>query len=101
MEIKKGDNVKIITGKNLGKTGKVIKVFPGENRLSVEGVNLYKKHVRPKREGEKGEIIQISRPLNASNVAIVCPSCGKTTRIAHNIIADKKNRSCAKCKASV
>ena len=101
MNIKKGDTVKIMTGKNRGKTGKVVKIHPEENRISVEGINLYKKHVRPKREGEKGETVQVLRPFNASNAAVVCSSCGKMTRIGYGFVNGKKFRSCVKCKANL
>ena len=98
MKIKKGDTVAVIAGKNRGKKGKVITVFPKEGRLTVEHVNMFKKHVRPKREGGKGETIQISRPLSASNVMLLCPACNKPTRVAHAVKNEEKLRACKKCK---
>ena len=75
MKIKKGDKVKIIAGKDRGREGVVEKVIPKEKRVVVTGVNLYKKHVKPRREGEKGGIIEIARPLDIAKVALICPKC--------------------------
>ncbi len=101
MKIKKGDTVKMITGKDLGKTGKVIKSFPSENKVSVEGLNIVKKHSKPRRQGEKGQIIEIPRKVNVSNVIFVCPKCGKGTRLGYRIVKDEKYRMCKKCGAEV
>ncbi len=102
MKIKKNDKVLIISGKDRGKTGKVLRVFPKEGRILVEGVNIVKKHQKPKREGEKGQVIQLPKPIDASNVKIICPNCGKASRIGYKIILkDKKQkmktRICKKC----
>ncbi len=101
MNIKKGDTVKILTGKDRAKTGKVSRVDVSSGKVFVEALNLYKKHVRPKRQGEKGEIVSIARPMDISNVAIVCGSCNKQTRVGHRMDGDKKVRVCAKCKATI
>lgn len=106
MIIKKGDKVKIIAGKDNGKTGKVLQVFPEKNRVSVEGLNLLIKHMRPRREGEQGQRIEFPAPLNASNMMIVCPRCGKASRIGSKEVKDekgkvKKYRECKKCKQTV
>ena len=101
MNIKKGDTVKIIAGKDRGKSGKVVRVFSELNKISIEGINLYKKHVRPKKQGERGETVNLSRPLHASNVMIVCGSCGKETRIGNRMDGDRKTRYCKKCKAAL
>ncbi len=101
MRIKKNDQVKIIAGKDSGKTGKVLRMFPKESRLMVEGLNLVKKHTRPKREGEKGQRIEIPGKMNISNVMLVCPKCGKPTRIEFKIAGDDKLRICKKCKAEL
>jgi len=97
--IRKGDTVKIIAGKNRGKEGKVISVFPARKKIAVEGVNVYKKHMRPKREGEKGEVVDITRPFHTSNAMIVCSGCSKPTRVGHKTEGDKKVRACKKCNA--
>ena len=101
MKIKKGDKVKIIKGKDSGKTGKVLKVFSEKNKVLVEGLNIYKKHLRPKKQGEKGEIIALPKPLSASNVMLDCSSCGKAVRVGYLIENGKKTRICKKCHAPV
>lgn len=99
MRIKKGDTVKILTGKDRGKSGKVIKVYPQAGKLTVEGVNIYKKHSRPKRQGEKGEIVSVVRPIRVSNAAFVCSKCGKPARLGFKIDGERKVRYCKKCNA--
>lgn len=101
MKIKKNDQVKIAAGKDKGKTGKVLRTFPGENKIIVEGVNLVKKHVRPRKEGEKGQRIETPGKLDISNVMLVCPKCGKTTRVGQKITPDNKFRICKKCQAEI
>lgn len=97
MLIKKGDNVKVIAGKDRGKTAKVLKIFPLDGKIMGEGVNMYRKHVRPKREVEKGETILVTRPFSISNVMLVCRSCGKPTRVGGLREGKKKMRVCKKC----
>ncbi len=101
MKIKKGDTVKVLTGKDRGKTGKVIKVYPKKGKVTVEGVNVYKKHTRPRRRGEKGEIVSVVRPMDASNVILVCPKCNKPTRSGCRFEGNKKVRYCKKCNAEI
>jgi len=106
MNIKKEDKVKILAGKDQGKTGKVLQTIPSQGKLSVEGLNLLIKHLRPQRKGEKGQRIEFPRFIDASNVAIVCPKCGKTTRVAHKMIKGedgktKKFRVCKKCEQTI
>jgi len=101
MKIKKNDTVKIISGKDRGKTGKVLAVFPSKNKVLLEGLNLFKKHIRPKREGEKGQTVDIFRPLNASNVMLVCSNCGKTTRFGFIIEDKNKFRVCRRCNSRI
>jgi len=99
MKIKKNDNVKIICGKDRGRKGKVIRVLPRENKVIVEGLNLKIKHMRPRKEGEKGQRIQFPAPLNISNAMFICPKCGKSTRIEYKVLDSKKKvRICKKCK---
>lgn len=69
LHIKKGDTVRVITGKDKGKTGEVLRVFPAQQRVLVDGVNVYTKHIKPKKEGEKGQVVQIPRSIHVSNVA--------------------------------
>jgi large subunit ribosomal protein L24 len=101
MKVKKNDQVKMLSGKDKGKTGKVSQVFPEDNKLIVEGLNLIKKHVRPRKEGEKGQRVEIPRKVAISSVAVICPKCQKPTRIGFRIIKGKKARICKKCKGEV
>jgi len=104
MKIKSGDKVKIIAGKDKGKKGKVLQVFLDKGRASVEGINLAIKHLRPKKQGEKGQKIEFPAPLNTSNLMLICPKCNKPTRIKFKILEKsdnlkkKKVRTCGKCK---
>ena len=102
MKIKQSDKVKILSGKDKGKTGKVLQVFPERKRVSVEGVNLLFKNVRPKKQGESGQRIQFPAPMAISNMALVCPKCGKVTRVGYKILKNKKKvRACKKCKETI
>jgi len=97
MKIKKGDMVLIISGKDRGKKGKILKTFPAEHKILVEGINLRKKHQRSKKTGEKGQIITLPAPINISNAKLICPKCGKPARIGYKIVENKKYRICKKC----
>jgi len=97
MKIKKGDTVLIISGKDRGRKGKILEVFPKENRILVEGINLRKKHQRPRRTGEKGQIVELPAPIDIANVKLICPKCGKATRVGYKISGEKKYRICKKC----
>ena len=97
MRIKKDDNVKVISGKDGGKTGKVLRTIRSRNRIVVDGLNIIKKHTRPKKEGEKGERVEIPASINVSNVMLVCPNCSKSTRIAYSKNGEAKMRICKKC----
>ena len=101
MKVKKGDNILVISGKDAGNTAKILRAFPKEGRILVEGVNLKAKHVRPKKQGEKGQVVKIATPFDVSNVKIVCPKCGKAARLGYKIIGDKKFRVCKKCKSEI
>lgn len=99
MKIKKGDNVIMLGGKDKGKNAKVIHVFPEQNKIVVEGLNLIKKHLRARKQGQKGQIISKERAINVSSVALVCKSCGKQTRLGYKIEGENKVRVCKKCGA--
>lgn len=101
MKIHKGDTIKIISGKDKGKTGKVLKISSSENKVTVEGLNVFKKHVRPKKQGEKGQVVSVPRPFDFSNVLIVCSACGKPARIGYRIEGKSKTRYCKNCKANI
>lgn len=101
MTVKKGDDVVVITGKDKGKTGKVLEVFPKDNKVLVDGVNIVTKHKKARTQQEKSEIVKKAAPFEASNVLVVCPVCGKATRVAHKEINGKNARVCKKCSASL
>ncbi len=97
MNIRKGDKVRIIAGKDKGSEGEVVKVIPEKGRVVVENLNLVTKAVHPNQQNQQGGLTKIAAPLDVSNVQLVCPSCGKSTRIAHVFEDGKKLRSCKKC----
>lgn len=109
MKIKKGDKVKILAGKDKGKEGKVLQVFVGKDKASVEGLNLLIKHLRPRKQGEKGQRIEFPAPLSVSNLGLICPSCGKVTRVGYKFEKTakegkeetKKVRICRKCEKNI
>lgn len=101
MRIHTGDNVKMITGKDRGKTGKVLRAMPDSRQIVIDGLNIRKHHVRPRRAGQKGEIVQFPAPLSISNVQLVCGKCGKQTRVGYQVVGDKKSRICKKCGADI
>ena len=101
MKIRKGDNVMVISGKDRGKSGKVLKVLSTRNAVIVEGANLRKKHTRSKRQGQKGQIIQMPMPINVSNVMLTCLTCNKPRRAGYKIFENKKTRICKKCGSEI
>ncbi len=92
MKIKKDDNVIVMTGKDKGKTGKVLKAFPAENKIIISGVNVKKMHQKARKEGQKGQMVEISAPFNASNVMIIDPKTGKGTRVGRKEVGGKNVR---------
>ncbi|OGZ18779.1 MAG: 50S ribosomal protein L24 [Candidatus Nealsonbacteria bacterium RBG_13_42_11] len=101
MKLKKNDQVLIMSGKDRGKKGKILQVFPKEHRILVEGINLRKKHQKPKKSGEKGQIISMPGHISASAAKLICPKCGKPTRVGHQILKENKIRICKKCNQEV
>ncbi len=101
MKIKKGDTVLVISGKNKGKKGKILRAFPKEKKILIDGINLMKKHQKPKKTGEKGQIIQKPAPIDVSNVKMICPKCSKAVRLGYKIVDDKKYRICKKCNKQI
>lgn len=100
MKIRKGDNVMVLRGRDRGKTGKVLKVDTRGSEIMVQGINLYKKHARPRRQGEKGEVVQITKPLPIASVMLICLNCSKPARTGFRLGEDnKKVRYCKKCKS--
>lgn len=101
MKLKKGDNIKVVRGKDKGKTGKIDKVFPKEGKVVVPNVNLYKRHLKARSESEPSDIITLTKPLPLENVVLVCPKCNKETRIGYKIEKGVKSRVCIKCKSEI
>jgi len=101
MKIIKGDMVKVVSGKDRGKTGAVLHAMPKDDKVIVDGLNLVKKHTRPKRQGEKGQVVSVPRPLAVSKVMLVCTSCKEPTRVGSRMDGAKKVRYCKKCKAKI
>ena len=105
LHVKTGDTVVVISGKDKGKEGKIQKAFPAKGKIVVEGVAMVKKHQKPRGQGMPGGIIEKEAPISASNVMVICPKCGKPTRIGHVFIdgegkaSRRKRRMCKKCKA--
>ena len=101
MKIRKDDTVVVLSGKDKGKEGKVLIANPKEGKLVVEGVNVATKHQKPRKQGEEGGIIKVETPIYACKVMVVCPKCGKPTRVAHKLDAGKNVRVCKKCGANL
>lgn len=101
MKIKKNDQVLIISGKDCGKKSKVLQSFPKKKKIIIEGINLKKKHIRPKKQGEKGQIIYIPAPVDISNVKLICSKCKRATRVGYKIVENKKYRICKKCNQEI
>ncbi len=101
MNIKKDDKVVVLSGKDKGKQGKVSAADPKNLKVTVEGVNVATKHQKAVKQGQEGGIIKLETPIYASKVQLVCPKCGKGTRVAHKITDGKKARVCKKCGAEI
>ena len=101
MKIKRDDKVIVLSGKDKGKSGKVIAADPKAEKVIVEGVNVATKHQKAQKKGQDGGIIKIETPIYVSKVQLVCPKCGKGTRVGHKIADGKKVRVCKKCGAEI
>lgn len=95
MKLKKGDKIKVMVGKDKGKEGAIEKIVAG--RITVAGVNVFKKHSKPRGEGQKGQIMDITKPISSAKVALICPKCKQVTRVGYKIVKDEKVRVCRKC----
>ena len=101
MNIRKDDKVIVLSGKDKGKTGKVLTAMPKAGKVIVEGVNVASRHMKPRKQGEEGGIIKMETPIYVSKVMVVCPKCGKGTRVAHKLEGGKSVRVCKKCGAEL
>ena len=101
LTIKKNDTVVVLSGKDKGKQGKVLGTVPSEAKVLVEGINMVTCHVKARKQGQESAIVQREAAIYASKVQVVCPKCGKGTRVAHKIEDGKKSRICKKCGAEL
>ena len=101
MNIKKNDTVVVLSGKDRGKKGKVLGTVPADAKVVVEGINMVTCHVKPRRQGEEGGIVKREAAIAACKVQVVCPKCGKATRVAHKLVDGKSVRVCKKCGADL
>ncbi|HAA7924741.1 TPA_asm: 50S ribosomal protein L24 [Listeria monocytogenes] len=92
MHVKKGDKVKVITGKDKGKSGKVLAAFPKKDRVLIEGINMVKKHTKPSNINPQGGILNVEAPIHVSNVMLIDPKTGEPTRVGYEVKGDKKVR---------
>jgi len=99
--VKRDDTVKVVAGKDAGKTGRVVRVYPKDDRVMVEGVNRVTRHERTRmtRQGRQGGITHVEAPIHLSNVMPICPSCGQPTRVGSRIVNEKRTRYCRRCDA--
>ena len=101
MKVKKNDTVVVLTGKDVKKTGKVLMAMPKSNKIVVEGVNVQEKNHKARSAQDTSSKIKREGPIDASNVLVICPKCGKATRVGHKIVDGKKVRVCNKCHQSL
>ena len=101
LNVKKGDTVIVLSGKDKGKKGKVLSTHPAAGKVVVEGVNFATKHVKPRKQGDPSGIMKQETPIRACKVALFCDKCGKGVRVAHKIVDGKKVRVCCKCGAEI
>jgi large subunit ribosomal protein L24 len=101
MKLKKSDKVMVMAGRDKGKTGEITRVIPADNQVVVEGVNVIKKHTKPSQKQPRGGILEITKPMPISKVALVCPNCKKPTRVGYETKGEHKERICRKCKGSI
>ena len=101
MKLKKGDNVKVLSGNDKGKTGEILEIQPKNDKVIVKGVNIRKKSVKARKQGDESGIISVECAIPSAKVNVVCPKCGKVTRIGYKIEDGKKVRICKKCGAEL
>lgn len=101
MRIKKGDTVQVLSGNDKGTKGEVLEVLPKADKLIVKGINVRKKHMKPRKQGEEGGIVPVECAIPSSKVNVVCPKCGKTTKVGYSVEKDEKVRICKKCGAKL
>lgn len=101
MKIKKGDKIRVITGKDKGREGVIERVYRKSKKVLVQGINLFKRHLKKSEQAPQGGIVDVPRPILISKVMLVCPKCGKTTRVGFKLEKNKKFRICKKCQSKI
>ncbi len=101
MRIKKGDTVKVLSGNDKGKTGEVLEIIPKTEKIIVKGVNVRKKHIKARKQGDESGIISVECAIHSSKVNVVCPKCNKATKVGYKVEKDEKVRVCKKCGAKL
>lgn len=101
MKLKKDDQVTVITGKDSGKTAKIVRVLTKDKKVLLEGINQYKRHMKARMQGQNSEIVTITKPLPIANVALVCPKCKERTRVGYKMQGSEKVRICRKCEEKI
>jgi large subunit ribosomal protein L24 len=101
MKIRKGDKVRVISGKDKGREGIIEKIFTKQDKVVIPGVNIYKKHIKKNEKMPQGGVVELPRPMLACKVQLICPKCGKITRVSYEINKGKKSRICKKCKSII
>jgi large subunit ribosomal protein L24 len=101
MKLRKGDKVKVITGKDKGRQGMVEKVYANSGKVTIPGVNIYKKHIKKNEKMPQGGVVEIPRPIVVGKLMLICPKCGKATRTGYELKNKKKNRICKKCHSTI
>lgn len=101
MKIKKGDKIRVITGKDKGREGLIERVYRKSKKVLVQGINLFKRHLKKSEQAPQGGIVDVPRPILISKVMLICPKCGKTTRVGFKLEKNKKFRICKKCQSKI
>ncbi len=101
MKIHKGDKIKVITGKDKGRDGVIDRVYLKSNRVLIQKVNMYKKHIKKSEKMPQGGVVEVPRAIDISKIMLICPKCGKLTRIGYKVEKNKKIRICRKCESKI
>lgn len=101
MKLVKNDKIMVTGGKDKGREGKIKQILPAQNKVLIEGINKYKKHIKPRGQNQPGQILDRERPLWVANIALVCPKCKQPTRVGYKLSDNKKVRICRKCKEEI
>lgn len=101
MKIKKGDKIRVITGKDKGREGTVERIYEKSNKALIQGINLYKRHLKKSDQAKQGGIVDVPRPIDLAKVSLICPKCKKLTRIGYKLEKNKKFRICKKCESKI